>query len=116
MLEVKHVSVPNIEVPGRERLGSRVSHFSTLRRLRAELLYRAGIVAQANSIVLVHNHPSGNVRPSAEDMAFTGRIVDAARLLGIDLLDHLIVGRRAFFSFREGGLIGDDHPGSWKAS
>jgi DNA repair protein RadC len=56
------------------------------------------------------------VRPSAEDMAFTGRIVDAARLLGIDLLDHLIVGRRAFFSFREGGLIGDDHPGSWKAS
>jgi DNA repair protein RadC len=70
-----------------------------------------GIMAQANSIVLVHNHPSGNVRPSAEDIAFTARMVEAARLLGIDLLDHLVVGRRAFFSFREGGLISAHRPG-----
>jgi len=79
-------------------------------------VFVSGILAQANSIVLVHNHPSGNVRPSAEDIAFTGRMVEAARLLGIDLLDHLIVGRRAFFSFREGGLMSADHPGSWKAA
>jgi len=68
-------------------------------------VFVSGIVAQANSIVLVHNHPAGNVRPSAQDIAFTGRMVEAARLLGIDLLDHLIVGRRAFFSFSEGGLM-----------
>ena len=77
-------------------------------------VFVSGIVAQASSIVLVHNHPSGNVRPSAEDVAFTGRMVEAARLLGIDLLDHLIVGRRAFFSFMEGGLMSADHTGSWK--
>ncbi len=74
-------------------------------------VFASGIMRQATSIVLVHNHPSGNVRPSAEDIAFTGRMVQAARLIGIDLLDHLIVGRRAFFSFSEGGLI-SAHPGS----
>jgi DNA repair protein RadC len=79
-------------------------------------VFVSGIVVQAHSIVLVHNHPSGNVRPSAEDIAFTGRMVDAARLLGIDLLDHLIVGRRAFFSFREGGLMSADPSGSWEAA
>jgi DNA repair protein RadC len=79
-------------------------------------VFVSGILAQATSIVLVHNHPSGNVGPSGEDIAFTGRVVEAARLLGIDLLDHVIVGRRAFFSFREGGLMSADHPGSWKAA
>jgi DNA repair protein RadC len=79
-------------------------------------VFVSSIVVRANSIVLVHNHPSGNVGPSAEDIAFTGRMVEAARLLGIDLLDHVIVGRRAFFSFREGGLMSADHPGSWKAA
>jgi DNA repair protein RadC len=79
-------------------------------------VFVSSIVAQATSIVLVHNHPSGNVRPSAEDVAFTGRMVEAARLLGIDLLDHLIVGRRAFFSFREGGLMPAGRDGCWRAA
>jgi DNA repair protein RadC len=77
-------------------------------------VFVSGIVARANSIVLVHNHPSGNVRPSAEDIAFTGRMAEAARLLGIDLLDHLIVGRRAYLSFRESGLLTEHQPWSWE--
>jgi DNA repair protein RadC len=68
-------------------------------------VFISAIVARASAIVLVHNHPSGNVSPSAEDIAFTGRIAEAARLLGIDVLDHVIVGRRTFLSFKEGGLM-----------
>src|SRR5205823_10392462 len=46
-------------------------------------VFRPAIVARATSIVLAHNHPSGNVRPGSEDFAFTRRMVDAAQLLGI---------------------------------
>jgi DNA repair protein RadC len=79
-------------------------------------VFRPAMVARARSIVLAHNHPSGNVRPSPEDLAFTRRMVQAAELLGVDLIDHVIVARRAFFSFWEGGLIRSCRPPYWKAS
>jgi DNA repair protein RadC len=78
-------------------------------------VFGPAIVARARSIVLVHNHPSGNVRASPEDLAFTRGMAEAARLLGIDLVDHLIVGQRAYFSFWESGLISADQPAFWKA-
>ncbi len=74
------------------------------------------IVSRATSIVLVHNHPSGNVQPSPHDIAFTGRMVEAARLLGIELLDHLILGRRAFFSFSVRGLLNASNSRVWNAA
>lgn len=58
-----------------------------------------------DSLVLCHNHPSGNVLPSAEDEVFTARIVAAAQLLGISIRDHVIVSQNQYYSFQESGLL-----------
>lgn len=59
----------------------------------------------AASVVLVHNHPSGDPSPSQEDLAVTRRLVDAGNILGVSVRDHIIIGDGCFFSFREKGLI-----------
>ena len=59
----------------------------------------------AGAVVLVHNHPSGDPQPSEEDIAVTRRLVSAAELLGIRVLDHVIVGDGRYASFREQGLM-----------
>jgi DNA repair protein RadC len=59
----------------------------------------------AGAMVLVHNHPSGDPRPSDEDVAVTRRLVHAAELLGIRVLDHVIVGDGVYASFKETGLM-----------
>jgi DNA repair protein RadC len=59
----------------------------------------------AGAMVLVHNHPSGDPRPSDEDVAVTRRLVHAAELLGIRVLDHVIVGDGTYASFKEAGLL-----------
>ncbi len=62
---------------------------------------RSGITA---SIVLVHNHPSGSLEPSPEDVEFTRQMVAAGRLLDVEVQDHLIIGGQRFVSLRERGL------------
>lgn len=62
-------------------------------------LFRAAIGALAHSVLLVHNHPSGDVTPSAEDNALTKRIMAAGETVGIPVIDHLIVGGGMFYSF-----------------
>jgi len=64
-------------------------------------IFRFAIECNAVSIVLVHNHPTGDVRPSAEDRALTARIKKAGRLLQLPLLDHVIVSRLSYFSFAD---------------
>lgn len=59
----------------------------------------------ASALVLVHNHPSGNLSPSAADISLTRRLLLAARLLQVKLLDHLIIARGGYFSFAEEGLL-----------
>ena len=59
----------------------------------------------AGAMVLVHNHPSGDPNPSEEDVAVTRRLVHAAELLGIRVLDHIIVGDGVYSSFKEAGLL-----------
>lgn len=59
----------------------------------------------AVNIVLLHNHPSGDVSPSSADISITKRIAEAGKLLGIQLVDHIIIGDNRFFSFREKGII-----------
>jgi DNA repair protein RadC len=59
----------------------------------------------AASVILFHNHPSGDPAPSQEDLEVTRRLVDAGNLLGISVRDHIIIGDGCFFSFRERGLI-----------
>ena len=59
----------------------------------------------ASKIAVSHNHPSGDVLPSNEDIAFTSKLKDACKLLGIELLDHIIIGNNDFFSFRKNNLL-----------
>lgn len=63
------------------------------------------LAAKASAVILVHNHPSGDVTPSLEDILLTQEVVDAARLLGISVYDHIIVGRQAYYSLKANGKI-----------
>ncbi len=70
-----------------------------------KIVMRKALEQDAVSIVLCHNHPSGNLSPSTADRALTKKLYAAARLLDIEILDHLIVSSRGFFSFADEGLI-----------
>lgn len=73
-------------------------------------LFRDAIAASAAAIILAHNHPSGDPEPSAHDVEITARLVEAGRLLGIEVVDHLIVGTSGVVSLRSAGVIGDGAP------
>lgn len=73
--------------------------------VHAREVFRTAIVRNANAVILVHNHPSGQTEPSKEDSAITHRLVKAGELLGIELLDHVIVTGQGYFSLRDGGLM-----------
>jgi len=59
----------------------------------------------ASGLILVHNHPSGHCRPSNEDLSLTRNIVEAVRMIDIRILDHIVVGREGYFSFKENNLL-----------
>ncbi|WP_326909383.1 RadC family protein [Sedimentibacter sp. MB31-C6] len=63
------------------------------------------IKSSSSSIILVHNHPSGEVEPSHEDIVLTNRLVECGKIIGIKVIDHIIIGDGIFFSFKEDGLI-----------
>jgi DNA repair protein RadC len=60
---------------------------------------------KASAVILVHNHPSGHVKPSDADIRLTKTIQETAKILDIIVHDHIIIGENRFFSFREEGLI-----------
>jgi len=68
--------------------------------------FRAAIVESAAAVILVHNHPSGDPLPSAEDREVTRQLVEAGRIVGIPVLDHVVVGDGRYVSFVEAGLLG----------
>jgi len=70
----------------------------------AELL-RDAVILNAPSLVLVHNHPSGDPEPSPPDITLTKELVKAGEILGIEVADHVIVGRDAFVSLKERKLL-----------
>jgi DNA repair protein RadC len=72
--------------------------------IRVGELFRDAIRANCASIIVVHNHPSGDPTPSPEDVTVTKQIVEAGKLLDIDVLDHLIIGYQRFVSLKERGL------------
>lgn len=72
--------------------------------VRVGEVFREAIRSNAASVVIVHNHPSGDPTPSPEDVRVTELLVDAGTLLDIDVLDHLIIGRNRFVSLKERGL------------
>jgi DNA repair protein RadC len=69
-----------------------------------EILKRA-LLSDAAGIIVYHNHPSGDPTPSREDREFTRRLRAAAETLGVQLLDHLVIGAGGSVSFREAGLL-----------
>ena len=69
------------------------------------LVLKPAIECLASSLVLAHNHPSGNLKPSGEDISLTKKIREAAKFLDISLQDHIIVGDQAYFSFADEGIL-----------
>ena len=67
-------------------------------------VFRAAMLAQASSVVVFHNHPSGDPSPSVADRLVTRRLDEAGELIGIELCDHIILGEGTYFSFKEEGL------------
>jgi DNA repair protein RadC len=67
--------------------------------------FKAAIRESAAAVVFIHNHPSGDVKPSQEDILLTKRLVQAGDVLGIQVLDHIIIGDGGHFSFRDNGMI-----------
>jgi DNA repair protein RadC len=82
------------------------THQITVGTLDASLVhprevFRSAIKDAASSIILAHNHPSGDATPSREDRAVTDRLTDAGKLIGIDVLDHIVMGSESIVSIRE---------------
>ncbi|MCL4242672.1 MAG: JAB domain-containing protein [Dehalococcoidia bacterium] len=73
---------------------------------RAAEVLREAVITNAPSLVLAHNHPSGDPEPSPPDIALTKELVKAGEILGIEVADHVIVGRDAFVSLKERKFLG----------
>jgi len=73
--------------------------------VRMAELFREAIIANAPAIVLVHNHPSGEPDPSDQDMHLTKEAAEAAQRLGIQLLDHVVIGQGRVSSLKERGVF-----------
>jgi DNA repair protein RadC len=72
--------------------------------VRVGELFREAIRLNAAAIIVCHNHPSGDPSPSAEDVHVTRQIVEAGKLICIDVLDHIVLGANRFCSLKERGL------------
>ena len=68
-------------------------------------VFKDAIMHSAASVVLAHNHPSGDPEPSEDDLKITKKLVDSGKILGIEVIDHIIIGKNNFCSFKERGLI-----------
>jgi DNA repair protein RadC len=72
-------------------------------------VFRQAVVESAVALIIVHNHPSGDSSPSAEDVRITRQLIEAGNILGIAVMDHVIIGRKSetqpgYFSIRESGI------------
>jgi DNA repair protein RadC len=87
-------------------IGHQLAYIGTLNRAAVEPrgILSAALLANAAGIILFHNHPSGDPTPSAEDIVFTRRMAEGCAILGIQLVDHLVIGEKpAFVSLRQQG-------------
>ena len=68
-------------------------------------VFKDAIMHSAASVVLAHNHPSGDPDPSEDDLTITKRLIEAGKILGIEVLDHIVIAKNGLFSFKERGLV-----------
>jgi DNA repair protein RadC len=69
------------------------------------VLFKTALDHFSTGIIVAHNHPSGNLKPSREDIDITQKIKEAGKMLGIQLLDHLIITQNSYFSFSDDGIL-----------
>lgn len=69
------------------------------------LVFTTALLCNAANIIMIHNHPSGSLKPSEADITITKRLYEAGILLNVGLLDHLIISTRGFYSFQDEGLL-----------
>jgi len=109
-LEMQGLSQENLVVlilDTRNRLLSKETVYKgslNLSLVRVGELFRSAIQRNAASLILAHNHPSGDPTPSPEDVALTRSVIQAGKLLDIEVLDHLVIGNARFVSMKEKGL------------
>jgi DNA repair protein RadC len=70
-----------------------------------KIIFKVALDRRASSIILAHNHPSGNLKPSPQDLSLTKRIVEAGKFLDIPALDHLIISEAGYYSFADEGQL-----------
>ncbi|SDL70665.1 DNA repair protein RadC [Daejeonella rubra] len=70
-----------------------------------KIIFIAALKGCASTIILAHNHPSGNLKPSQSDISITKRLIEAGRILDLPVVDHLIVTEDGYLSFAEEGLL-----------
>ncbi len=73
--------------------------------VRAAEVFKPAIVESAPSIIIAHNHPSGDATPSQADISLTKDLVEVGKLLGVELLDHIVIGDGTFASIKNGGFL-----------
>ncbi len=69
------------------------------------IILAVALKCNASNIVLIHNHPSGNLQPSEQDKAITKKLREASKLLDLLLLDHLIISKEGYYSFADNGIL-----------
>jgi DNA repair protein RadC len=90
------------EVIARERLSSGGMAGTVV---DVKMLFKCGIDGRAAAVIAVHNHPSGNLRPSQSDIDLTRRLRHAGEIMDLPLLDHLIISERGYYSFADDGAL-----------
>ena len=70
-----------------------------------KVIFKLALEQLASSIILCHNHPSGNLQPSQQDIDITKKLREGARFLDISISDHIIIGLKSYFSFADHGLV-----------
>lgn len=66
-------------------------------------MFQKALLANAVSVIAIHNHPSGDFTPSTQDIDITKRMQEAGQIIGVDVLDHIIIGEHAYYSLKEHG-------------
>lgn len=103
-LEQEQIRTINLDVKNRI-ISSQMIHHGTVGSafVRIAEVFRPAIIDNASAIIVAHNHPSGSLDPSNEDVRLTNTLIDAGKLLDVEVLDHLVISNRGFVSFKERG-------------
>ncbi len=110
LLEMSHLEQEHLKVVSLNTKNYVLRHITVYigsinsSQVRVGEIFKEALKQNAAAIIVAHNHPSGDPTPSSEDVAVTREIVEAGKLLGVDVLDHLVIGQGRWVSLRERGL------------